>query len=228
MNTENEKRQPGAGTVRNCVLLDGCTDGFRDAFLAAGTVTEFEPGLAVSPYGPEVPFIGIVLSGRAVISTGSANAGTPLRFIGPGDVFGIAGVFLGVPVVTSVEALSRFSVFSIDRGAVLDLFGSDTDGAFRLAIIKLLSRKVNFLNTRFHHLAAGSNERKLALFLQSSANEEGRVAVGTTMKELAAVLGMGRASLYRAFTALEDSGLVRRDADQIVISDREALTSRYM
>jgi predicted transcriptional regulator len=48
------------------------------------------------------------------------------------------------------------------------------------------------------------------------------------MKELAEVLNIGRASLYRAFAVLTEAGLISRDKDIVNILEIEKLRSHSL
>ena len=85
-----------------------------------------------------------------------------------------------------------------------------------LNYIRLLSEKIRFLNKRLSDFTSGSVEERLYLFLKKAANEEG--AVKTSMTLLAKNIGVGRTSLYRALTALEEQSLITKDKNTIYIA----------
>ena len=63
-------------------------------------------------------------------------------------------------------------------------------------------------------------EGKLARYLLSSGED---APIRTSATDLARRLGLSRASLYRAFDALEGAGLIRREGKTVCILDRSGL-----
>ena len=68
-------------------------------------------------------------------------------------------------------------------------------------------------------LAQTGAEGKLARYLLSS----GEPSVHAPATDLAKRLGLSRASLYRAFEALETAGLIRRECKTVFVLDRGGL-----
>ena len=62
-------------------------------------------------------------------------------------------------------------------------------------------------------MSAGSAEGKLMRYLQSAADGTGQVTISAT--QLSQRLGVGRATLYRAFQTLEESGAIAREGKSI-------------
>ncbi len=100
---------------------------------------------------------------------------------------------------------------------------------FRLAenYIAYLSERLHFLNRKIEGLAGPGPEWKLAMFLSEHGREreDGVFALELkpSMTELSSMLGVARASLYRAFGILTREGLIRRKGKKIEIIDMERL-----
>ena len=75
--------------------------------------------------------------------------------------------------------------------------------------------------TTIVRLSAGTAEGKLAQYLLSAVGDEEQVAISAT--QLSARIGVGRATLYRAFEALEREGAIAREGKVIRILRRELL-----
>ena len=88
--------------------------------------------------------------------------------------------------------------------------------------LRYLTGRIRFLSNRLQSLAQAGAEGKLARYLL--ANGQGG-SVTCTASELAQRLGISRASLYRAFEALENSTLIVRRGKTILIPDPAALES---
>ena len=87
--------------------------------------------------------------------------------------------------------------------------------------LDFLSGRIRFLNRKIGYLTAGSAERRLALYLASFQKQE--LVLKDSISSLSELLDIGRASLYRAFDALEEQGLIRREGRSILVPDLKAL-----
>ena len=88
--------------------------------------------------------------------------------------------------------------------------------------LAFLNNKIIYLNKKISSYTAGNNENKLLYFL--SENEvDGKVSIDTSISDIAIMLDMGRASLYRALEKLEGENIIKRNGKYIVILDREKI-----
>ena len=193
-------------------LFDGCQPKMiEDIILGRGTLHCFRSGEAMES---EERAVGILLSGRGVIYSSDKGRQTLLRFISPGDAVGVAGLFADKAPDTRIYACGdgKSEMFFVGRKAFEELMTVETDGRFRTNLIKFLSDRVTFLNSKIDCVTGGSAERRLVMFLKnSSTNDNGEVEIGMSMTALAHALDIGRASLYRAFDALEEDGAISRN-----------------
>jgi CRP-like cAMP-binding protein len=90
--------------------------------------------------------------------------------------------------------------------------------------IRYLSGRIGFLSDRLNSLSAGTAEEKVRQFLLLQADETG--AVDASASDLARALGLGRASVYRAFDALEQEGVLSRQGKTIHIQLPETNQNR--
>lgn len=79
-----------------------------------------------------------------------------------------------------------------------------------------------YLNRKIMTFTAGSAERKLSVFLAENATD-GVFTPTCSMSALANMLGIGRASLYRALDRLTDCGWIERRGKEIYVLDQDAL-----
>lgn len=205
-------------------LFDGCQQKMiEDIILESGTVRCFRSGEAMES---EERAVGILLSGRGVIYSSDKGRQTLLRFISPGDAVGVAGLFADKAPDTRIYACGdgKSEMFFVGRKSFEDLMATETDGRFRTNLIKFLSDRVTFLNSRIDCVTGGSAERRLVMFLKnSSVDDNGEIEIGMSMTALAHALDIGRASLYRAFDALAEDGAISRDGKSVKILAHELL-----
>jgi len=164
---------------------------------------------------------GLVVKGSLTV-TRAGDPGVLLNILKKSDVFGIAALFStkGDSYVTEVRARTDSEVFFIPGSAISELVRENPD--FAESYISYLSDKIRFLNGRITDFTAPSVEKRLARFLAERARTEGNV-LKPNKTALAKALNVGRASLYRAFTELENRGLITLDSGCIRVNDRANL-----
>jgi len=160
--------------------------------------------------------LGVIAAGRVRVSKQTLV----VSVLSKGDVFGAAALYnTSSEYATTLTALTDCVVLLIPQMAVTLLLHESPQ--FAENYVRYLSGRIQFLSARLSALAAGSAEDKLGQYLLSQADEEGKLCICAT--QLSARLGMGRASLYRAFDALEGAGAIKRTGKEILILDRGKL-----
>ena len=164
--------------------------------------------------------LGVLLSGRVRVSKDALVVST-LR---AGDVFGAAALFTGCEdYATTLTALTDCALVLMPQESVAELLRSSP--AFAENYVRYLSGRIQFLSARLDAVSAGSARQKLAQYLLSAAGEGGEVVLSAT--QLSARLGVGRASLYRAFEALEGEQAILREGKVIRILCRKKLSANH-
>ena len=160
--------------------------------------------------------LGVLLQGRIRVSKDTLVVST----LAAGDVFGAAALFTDSEgYATTLTALTDCALVLLPQENVARLLRESPE--FAENYVRYLSGRIQFLSSRLDAVSAGSAERKLAQYLLSAAGETDCVSMSAT--QLSARIGVGRATLYRAFEALEQDGAIRREGKQIHILCREKL-----
>ena len=155
--------------------------------------------------------LGLVLSGRVRVTRGDLFVDS----FGPGDWFGAAALFNGREEYPStLTAQSECQVMFFSQETVETLMERWPQAARNY--IGYLSGRICFLSDRVNSLAAGSAEEKVEQFLLRRADENGVTTVSAA--SIAKALGLGRASVYRAFERLEERGAIVRSGKQISLT----------
>lgn len=176
----------------------------------------FERGQTIYTPGGFRRSLGVLLSGSVQVSKGDLI----VSVLQQGDAFGAAALFNGcADYVTTLTARSPCRAVFFPQELVQRLIQSDA--AVSLGYIAYLSSRIHFLNDKIEGLIAGTAEQKLKQYLLRSMDESGCVRASAT--EMAKRLNLGRASLYRAFEALEKQAAIRRDGKVITVLDTEKL-----
>lgn len=183
------------------------------------SVHAFESGQTL--YQPHRFFrcLGVLLSGRVRVTRDTLA----ISILSPGDLFGAAALFNDQPdYATTLTACAPCRVVLLTQELVSRLM--DTDCRVRDNYIRYLSGRIRFLSGKIRSLAADSAEGKLKQHLLTTLSLQCS-CLDCPVTELARRLGISRASLYRAFDALEGRGLIQRKGRAIFVPDLSALES---
>ena len=140
--------------------------------------------------------------------------------LGPGDVFGAAALFnRQEDYPTDLIALTDCTLLLIPQEEVRRLIR--TCPCFAENYVTYLSGRIRFLSARLDTVSADSAEGKLARYLLTAEDGSGAVTLSAT--HLCQRIGVGRATLYRAFECLEGEKAIAREGKTIHILDMEKL-----
>lgn len=154
--------------------------------------------------------LGLVLSGRVRVSRKDLF----VAVLEKGDWFGAAALFTDREEFPStLTALTECTVLFIPQQTITQLMSRWPQAGENY--VRYLSGRIGFLSDRLNSLAAGSAEEKVEQFLLRSADETGAFTGSATA--IAQALGLGRASIYRAFETLEGRGVITRDGKRIYL-----------
>ena len=192
-------RQADGALLRSLTELEG-----------AGVV-QFDPGIVYSPQHFRRS-LGVVLSGQLQVTKGSLA----VSVLEPGDLFGAAALYSDEPEFAStITARGPSRCLMLEQQLVDRLLAEH--GQIRENYLRYLTGRIRFLSGRLQTLAQPGVEGKLARYLLANGGSS------CPATELCQRLGVSRASLYRAFAALEDSGLIVRKGKTITVIDPAGL-----
>lgn len=166
--------------------------------------------------------IGFIVRGGAKVF--KSESGVIISKLSENSIFGCAALFYGKDhFVNEIVATKDTRVFYIDKSVIVKLMQLDT--TFSVSYIRYLSDRILFLNRRIVNFTGGTAESRLANYLLSCFADYKTYELDRSMSQLAVSLDIGRASLYRAFEALENGNAVQRDGKYIRLIDKETLKS---
>lgn len=166
--------------------------------------------------------LGLLLKGKAEVRKTSGGHTVILNRLTAPRLFGAAVLYQDEEeYVAEIVALEPCTILFLTQ----DLFTETMRRDFTLTenYLAFLSQRIRFLNRKIDGFTRGSAESKLAWYLLDISCGETSVCFPVSLKHLAEVLNLGRASLYRALDALADSDLIERDGKQIRIVDKTGL-----
>ena len=202
------------GLLAACPLFRGVENGLLRRLTREADPLSFVPGQTVYEPGNFRRCLGVVLSGQLQVTKGALAVSA----LGPGDLFGAAALYSDeVEFAATITALRPSRCLMLEQSLVDRLLAEH--GQIRENYLRYLTGRVRFLSGRLQTLAQPGAEGKLARYLLSSGGE----ALSCSATQLCQRLGISRASLYRAFSVLEDSGLIVRKGKTITIVDPAGL-----
>ena len=159
--------------------------------------------------------LGFLLSGQVQVTNGTLS----VSLLEAGELFGAAALYNDLPdYATTLTARTPCRILFLPQEEVDRLLGEEP--LLRRNYLRYLSGRIRFLSGRLQAVTQTGAEGKLARYLLSSGED---APIRTSATDLARRLGLSRASLYRAFDALEGAGLIRREGKTVCILDRSGL-----
>ncbi len=175
------------------------------------SLARFDPGVVYSPQHFRRS-LGVVLSGQLQVTKGALA----VSVLEPGDLFGAAALYSDEPeFATTITARGPSRCLMLEHALVDRLLAEQ--GQIRENYLRYLTGRIRFLSGRLQTLAQPGVEGKLARYLLANGGSS------CPATELSQRLGVSRASLYRAFTSLEENGLITRNGKTISITDPAGL-----
>ena len=160
--------------------------------------------------------IGVILKGKATINSG--DDGVIIRKLSVGDTYGAASLFDNPTYLTYVSATSSCLIATFNKEFVEKCIAFDSMVAKNY--ITFLSKRITFLNSKINSYTAKNAESKLySYLLQLPRNGDGAVTLPVSLSTLAKMIGIGRASLYRAFDKLEGDGVISKNDKNIILKE---------
>ncbi|MBQ3040938.1 MAG: Crp/Fnr family transcriptional regulator [Clostridia bacterium] len=159
--------------------------------------------------------IGIILDGKATIISG--DDGVIIKKLEVGDIYGVAILFDEPKYLTKVIARGKCKVLTLNRAFVHKCI--DYSGKIALNYIEYLAKKISFLNNKISSYTAKTTENKLYAYLLQLPREDNKIVLKTDFSAIAKMIGIGRASLYRAFDKLESDGLIIKNNKEIILCE---------
>lgn len=212
--------------TKNRIFLHG-NESVIKKFLCddALSVVEYDPQQIIySPDTDEVK-VGVVLEGKIEIAAPENTHKVLLKTAGRGNIFGIANLYAEAGTFpTQISAKTNAKILFISPSVFRGLLEADI--VLMKNFLAFLSGKIVYLNKKIVSYTAGNTEQKLAYFICENS-VDGLFSTDMSISDIAVMLDMGRASLYRAFDTLEAEGIIKREGRKIEILDKQKLKEIY-
>ncbi|MBQ9745395.1 MAG: Crp/Fnr family transcriptional regulator, partial [Clostridia bacterium] len=164
--------------------------------------------------------LGIIVSGTVRITTSDEENRIILRDMCAGETFGAAALFgAGECYVSKIHARSACTVVFLEEDMLKKLFAKYPESAQNYIVF--LSSKIRYLNRKIAELSMHGANARVFGYMKQNAGAGGEVNMPKSMSALAATLGIGRSSLYRALEKLEADGLISKNGSKWNITEGE-------
>ncbi len=166
--------------------------------------------------------VGFIIDGECRVQRMSSDGCViSLNRLLPSDSFGIISVLDNCDdYPTTIIAAKKTRVAFINGDDFISLV--TTNSLLSQNVMSFLCQRIRFLNNRIATFSGSSVEKKLANYLLHLADTKGTSTFTFNKANAAISVGAGRASVYRALSALVSSGYVTLKNKMITI-DREGL-----
>lgn len=163
--------------------------------------------------------ISIVLNGTIHIKQGNVL----LNVLNPSETFGVATIFTNEEYITDIFANTKSTILFITEEDLLKMFKENFQ--FTENYLSFLTSRVNFLNKKINSLTQGDARSKLIKYILNNCEENPNnpnqylVTNFKSFSNLANILGIGRASLYRSLEELEQENLIKKAGKSIMVNN---------
>ena len=185
-------------------------------------IKSYKRGELIYPSYNNDEAVGLVIHGRCEIRKPRVDSGkTVINILTSGDSFGILSVFSNDDFPTEIYASVNSTILYFSRKQILDFVNSYSQ--ISTNIIVFLAERVSFLNKKIATFSAKSVESKLANFILDECEKQSSNTIIFNAKKTSEEIGAGRASVYRALSSLQDSGLIIFTNKQIQVTNKNDL-----
>ena len=197
--------------IRECPLFKGMPDEDIGKIILKGSIERTEEGSVLAP-----GMMYIILDGSILIEKEASDGRRVAMSLAKAPaVINAAAVLLDENSLSTLRAGAESCVLSLSEEVVRQaILGG---GTFALNFAEFLTDRVSFLNHKISSLAGYSAFGRLVMYLREHECA-GEVTIPMSLTAFAGNLGVGRASLYRAFDSLEAQKLIEKSGRKIRIT----------
>lgn len=190
--------------LKDLFLWDGVSQNTVDACLNELAAPQtFEKGAIIYSERDFPRAFALVLSGKIAICS---HSGAAMRTLEQGDVFGVTALFGNERYATTISVVSRAKLQFIDEQQLTRWMAKDP--RISMNYIRLLHRKILYLNDKIRLYTEGSVEERLMDHIAAHTAPDGEILFPGGLAAIARELNIGRTSLYRTLDALAEKNII--------------------
>lgn len=197
-------------------LLGGCN------LPASGMQVKYcHKGQIVSDRQKNEEILGLIMDGSMdVYSIALDGREILLSRLEKGDCFGVINLLTKTELPTVLRCRTDTTLVIIPKCQLLSAMEKNSELALRYA--GFCNKKMQFLIRRIEFLTMQSGKKKLVQYLLEVPGKGGRFGKNVSRDELASILGISRASLFRELAGLTKQGLIAlRDGEIYLLKPDE-------
>lgn len=213
-------------------LFSGLPEEERERLGALLRVRRYARGEVIFLEGDQGTSLCLIAEGRIRIQlTGTDGREVVINVYGPGEIFGEMALLDGEPRSADAIAQDAARVFWLQRDDFAAFLDSHPHAA--MTMLASLSRRLRHTTRVVQDATFRDVPARLARVLLDLAARHGqavepgiRIENRLTQGELAAMVGASRETVNRALRGFEQRGLIRWDANRILIAQPDQLRTR--
>ncbi len=188
-------------------LWEGVAPDTVDACLKELSAPQtFEKGAVIYSERDFPRAFAVVLSGKIVICS---HSGAAMRTLERGDVFGVTALFGNERYATTISVVSRATLQFIEEERLTAWM--EKEPRISANYIRLLHRKILYLNEKIRLYTEGSVEERLMDHIAAHTAPDGEIRFPGGLAAVARELNIGRTSLYRTLDALAEKNIIYKE-----------------
>lgn len=192
-------------------LLGGC-----NLSVSGMQVKYCHKGQIVSDRQKNEEILGLIMEGSMdVYSIALDGREILLSQLERGDCFGVVNLLTKTELPTVLRCRTDTTLVIIPKCQLFSAMEKNSELALRYA--GFCNRKMQFLIRRIEFLTMQSGRKKLVQYLLEVPGKGGRFGKNVSRDELASILGISRASLFRELSVLTKQGLIALRGSEICL-----------
>ena len=211
--------------LKHTFLFDGFTNSLDENVFGGITPTyqTFQKGELIFSPENHNRNVGFIVDGECEVRHKKGDgAFVLLNKLKPLESFGIISLYSeNDDYPTYIYANKKCSVLFLKVEDIEYMISKEW--RISMNIIKFLTSRIKFLNTKIATFSCNTVEEKLANHILSEFNKHGAYEFEFNKKRSADAISAGRASLYRAIDSLVDRNIIEFDNKKIIIKDLDGL-----
>ena len=216
--------------IQSLAVFSAMDNAELDDVIGRATGLRIPKGSAVFEQGEIANAFYVLLNGRLkVVKVTPDGQQVVIRFVVPGDIYGIAKALNREDYPATAMALIDSVTLAWDM-AIWDDFMA-RHPTFARNVMQMMGQRIQEAHTRLKELATQDVEHRVAHALLRLVSQSGRTVDGgvlvdfpVTRQEIAEISGTTMHSVSRTLSAWENAGLVVVGRQKVIVCDLERLT----
>ena len=216
--------------IQSLPVFTAMDEAELDDVIGRATALRIPKGSAVFEQGETATAFYVLLNGRLkVVKVTPDGQQVVIRFVVPGDIYGIAKALNREDYPATATALVDSVTLAWDM-AIWDDF-MERHPTFARNVMQMMGRRIEEAHTRLKEMATQDVEHRVAHAVLRLVSQSGRkveegvlVDFPITRQEIAEVSGTTLHSVSRVLSAWENAGLVVVGRQKVIVCDLEHLS----